>query len=297
MKIPHPQMIASPFGGNAKIVQTMPVSVIVEMYKLKAGLDISGSFHGALEVGLYQCEVTGYKFWRPEDIAGDENFYKKLSDVWPNYYRMERWEHAFARKYLKDKKDVLEIGCGPGHFLKSLEGGAVVNAMGIEFNTKAISEKVTKFPISPISIESLSATGEHQFDMIYAFQVLEHIIDPYSFIKSSIDCLKEDGLLMFSTPNHNHPVFKNQLDAFDLPPHHIGVFDPLIYQKIGKLFGLKILDVIIEGRGRSNLWNEKKSISIYMKLFVINVVTKVISIFKPKIGPNIIVVYKKNNDQ
>lgn len=278
-----PQTVGSPFGGSAKIVQTIPVSILLEMYNRKCGVDISSSFHGTPEVGLYQCGITGYKFWRPEHIAGNEAFYKTLSAAWPNYYRTERWEHTFVRKYLENKNYVLEIGSGPGHFLKTLEGD-VTNAMGIELNTKAISEKVTQFQILPMSIERLNEKDEYRFDAIYAFQVLEHILNPYSLIKSSLDCLAEGGLLIFSTPNNDHLAFKNQTDAFDLPPHHIGVFNPLIYEKIGGLFNLEIVEMIIEKQTSSSPLIRKISGNNLLKYF---------PFFKSKIGPNIIVIYKK----
>lgn len=283
MEINLPQIITSPFGGNAKIVQTMPVSVIEQMYQRKCGVDISSSFNGIPEVGLYQCEITGYKFWRPEHITGNETFYKMLSAAWPNYYRIERWEHTFAHKYLKNKNYVLEIGSGPGHFLKTLEGD-VTNAMGIELNTKVISEKVTKFQILPTSMELLSEKNEYKFDAIYAFQVLEHILNPYSLIKSSLKCLAEGGLLIFSTPNNDYSAFKNQTDAFDLPPHHIGVFNPLIYEKIGKLFDLQIVEIILEKQTSNSSLLKKLSGNNLLKYF---------PLLKPKTGPNIIVVYKK----
>lgn len=85
-----PQTVPSPFMGTAKLIQVLPVSTIEEMYCAKCALNILPWFGQLEKIGLYECEYTGYKFWRPEHVAGDEDFYKKLNLTWPNYYRSKR---------------------------------------------------------------------------------------------------------------------------------------------------------------------------------------------------------------
>jgi 2-polyprenyl-3-methyl-5-hydroxy-6-metoxy-1,4-benzoquinol methylase len=240
-----PDEIASPFGGLAQRIQIMPVRTLVEMYSRKCGVDVSASFGGITDVGLYRCTRTGYRFWRPERVAGDEGFYQAVSSAWANYYRTERWEYPLARKYLPREASILEIGCGPGHFLKSVEG-MVPSGMGLEFNSEAIHNKVTSFPIMRCSIEQFSTHRRGEFQFICAFQVLEHVLDPFSFIQSALECLVKGGLLVMSTPNHDHGAFKSQRDAFDLPPHHIGHFDARTYDAIAAAFGIEVLDLALQ---------------------------------------------------
>lgn len=201
-------------------------------------------FKGNDFIGLYECKRTGYKFWRPEEIAGNEDFYKEISNAWTNYYRKERWEYPHVRKYLKKEYRVLEIGCGRGYFLRSIEG-MVQSATGIEFNKEAIQNKVTNFEVLDQPLSQISSDGK-KFDVVCSFQVLEHIVDPNSFIKEALSCLEDDGTLILSTPNHDCMVFKLQEDIFDAPPHHIGAFNIHSYKKISAYMNAAIHKVVTE---------------------------------------------------
>jgi len=144
------ETIQGPFGP-AKRVLSLPVKEILAAYRIKCGADVSRCFEGLAEVDLYECQVTGHRFWRPETIAADEETYHLLSAAWPGYYRSDRWEYRFVRNALRRTDNVLEVGCGRGNFLRSLEG-RVLNASGIELNTEAIENKVTKFDVLRMTI-------------------------------------------------------------------------------------------------------------------------------------------------
>lgn len=243
-----PELIASPFGGDAHLRQTILTKSLIKSYKQKCDVDVTWCFQGLPEIGLYECSRTGYKFWRPEAVAGDETFYHLLSRAWPNYYREERWESSLARRLLEGKKSLLEIGCGRGYFLRSVEG-LVDDAIGIEFNQDAIRNKVTEFSILPSMIEDFAKTRPARFDVVCSFQVLEHVTNPHAFIESALACLVDGGLLMLSTPDNDSPTFKQQKDPFDLPPHHVGHFNIAIYERIADDFGLEIVEIMRESEG------------------------------------------------
>jgi len=281
----------------SSLIKELSVQLLIAKYIAKCQVDVSHYFESISSVQLYQCEKTGYKFWRPERIAGDEEFYKMVSAAWPGYYRTERWEHPVARNHLIGKETVLEIGCGPGHFLKMLEG-CVSEALGIEPNRNAVHNKVTRFPVCSMNLTEVARTNQ-KFWAIYAFQVLEHVIDPCKLIFEALQCLEIGGLLIFSTPNNDHYPFLNLDDAFDLPPHHMGHFNPNVYREIARLFGLKILDLQIERRtislkkaaahiSASLLYRGEKSASERL-VSLGYVVAK-----GP--GPNLIVVFQKETD-
>lgn len=223
----------------------MSTASLIKSYEQKCDVDVAWCFRGLPEIGLYECSKTGYKFWRPEAVAGDEAFYHLLSHAWPNYYREERWESSLAREFLEGKKSLLEIGCGRGFFLCSVES-LVDNAIGIEFNQDAIGNKVTAFPILPSMIEDFARTRPASFDVVCSFQVLEHVTNPHTFIESALACLVDGGLLMLSTPDNDSPTFKQQEDPFDLPPHHVGHFNAAIYGRIAADFGLDVVEIMRE---------------------------------------------------
>jgi 2-polyprenyl-3-methyl-5-hydroxy-6-metoxy-1,4-benzoquinol methylase len=238
--------IEGPFGPATRIL-SLPVTDILAAYRLKCGADVSRCFEGLSEVYLYECQVTGYRFWRPETIAADEGTYHLLSAAWPGYYRGDRWEYGFVRNALRKTDNVLEVGCGQGNFLRSLEG-RVRAASGIELNAQAIKNKVTKFDILRMTIEEFKSRSPASLDAVCSFQVLEHVSAPRQFIEACAACLRPGGLLFLSTPNMECAMLRKREDAFDLPPHHIGHFSAQVYESIARTLGLEVAGLRVEVR-------------------------------------------------
>lgn len=237
----------SPFDADSVLIDTLDPARVVAMYRVRCGLDFTGELAGIEKLELYECVRTGYRFWRPVEAAGSEAFYRALSHAWPDYYRQERWEHAHVRQHCKRGDRLLEIGCGVGHFLNSV-GPLVREAVGLELNGDAIANKVTAAAIHAQRIEEFAATEPGAFDLVCSYQVLEHVVDPASFVRHALLCLKPGGLLALSTPNNAYYAFQKREDAFDLPPHHMGQFTREVFQKVGAVFALETVDILAEPR-------------------------------------------------
>jgi SAM-dependent methyltransferase len=245
----------------------------VHEYSKKSGIDLSTYFAGIEHVSLYSCSKTGYRYWKPFTIAGSESFYREMASSTPLYYRSERWEYSIARKLLQKEDEVLDIGCGRGFFLKSIEG-TVKSGFGLEFSQYAIENKVTAYPIRAAMIQDI-AKENTKFDVICSFQVLEHVVNPKEFIQGCLQVLKPGGKLVLSTPNFSSITAQNKLDCWDLPPHHVGHYTEDTYQKIGEIFGLKLLAIQQETRGAVEisltLETQKKLVyRIFRKLFAVS---------------------------
>jgi len=211
------------------------------MYQKKCGYDASRHFQDLESINLFECEASGMRFWRPSRVAGDEQFYISLSELWPNYYKSERWEYEGARRAIgNNAARVLEIGSGRGYFLKSLETGGH-SAVGLEMNREAISNKVTSFPIEPITLEDYSNQMAGRFDCVCSFQVLEHVPNPKAFLAAGVRLLRSGGKLIISTPNYEFPLHATAGDAFDLPPHHLNHFTPDTFRRIARNLGLELV--------------------------------------------------------
>ena len=234
--------ISGPFGP-ADHVLSMPARRVAAMYLLKCDLDVSEHLQGLDDIQLYECAATGYRFWFPYELAGNERFYEAVSKAWKTYYQETRWEYDTACSLLKSGDALLEIGAGRGFFLRRAEE-LVASASGLELHRGAISEKVCRSEIHPRLLQELPSDA--RFDVICAFQVLEHVPDPAAFIRACVAHLKPGGRLIFSTPNHEHTTFARFEDAFDLPPHHVGQFTPQIYRRIADHLGLTLLSCATE---------------------------------------------------
>ncbi len=190
--------IEGPFGPAAQIL-AFPTGDVVAAYRRKCGADIARWFEGIPELHLFECRATGYRFWRPASVAGDEAFYAYLSGIWPGYYHEDRWEYPLVRNVVPPSARVLEVGCGRGFFLRSLED-KIADGMGLELNTGAISNAVTRFPIVNETIEQSADRQPAAFDVVCSFQVLEHVTDPRSFIAGCLECLRPGRDIGFGNP-------------------------------------------------------------------------------------------------
>jgi SAM-dependent methyltransferase len=97
----------------------------------------------------------------------------------------------------------LEVGCATGEFCQTLlEQGAVPT--GIDLSDFAIKEARSRYPGIDFrngDIESVEFDG--QFDAIFAFELIEHVLSPRRFFQAARRLLRPGGLLVFSTPNVN----------------------------------------------------------------------------------------------
>lgn len=98
---------------------------------------------------------------------------------------------------------VLEIGCATGEFAAaaSYAGARVV---GCDYSADAIEMAKFRYP----EVTFVAGTAEssslsmHGFDMIVAFEVIEHVLDPKQWMQAIERMLNPGGLLVVSTPNY-----------------------------------------------------------------------------------------------
>ncbi|MDE2228386.1 MAG: methyltransferase domain-containing protein [Alphaproteobacteria bacterium] len=238
--------IDGPFG-KASHVLSLPTDDVVVSYRRKCGADVARWFGELHEIHLFECNETGYRFWRPASIVGDEQFYKYLGGLKRDYYHAERWEYPFVRSLLAQSDSVIEVGCGRGFFLRGIED-RVAEAIGVEFNREAIAAKATRFDVINTSIERVAESKSESFSVVCSFQVLEHVVDPHSFLAACVRCLRPGGVLALATPNYGSAMLANREDAFDLPPHHMGHFSEAVYRRVAPRYGLDVERIHVEKR-------------------------------------------------
>ncbi len=119
-------------------------------------------------------------------------------------------------KYLAKGSAVLEIGCSSGFMLKEFKKSTDC-IIGIEPSNQ-FNEFLTKegFKNYTSLEEMVKANGKLKFDLICHFFVLEHISDTAGFIKSKLEILKDDGVIIAEVPNGNDPLTSvYNIDAFE----------------------------------------------------------------------------------
>ena len=62
--------------GRTKIIDAFSTEDIVRLYRQQENLDLTDFFRFGETVYLLECEDTGYRFYFPFEVAGDEDFYQ-----------------------------------------------------------------------------------------------------------------------------------------------------------------------------------------------------------------------------
>ncbi len=269
----HP-IILSPLTGspNTDQIGSIRSSDILTIYQDEYGYDISKYFAGIDEVKVMLCRDSGFMFYHPFILEGDEDYYATMSQFeW--YYHPQRWEHTIALDMIHGKDKVLEVGSGAGFFIKRLLDKEI-DARGLELNSRAV--EIAKESGSDLRNELVQAhAGSHanEYDVVCSFQVLEHIAEPLPFLKSKVDCLKYGGKLIIGVPNNDSYIFDNKMPnrVLNMPPHHMGLWTLKSIEALQGVLGLTLREVhyepLVDGNVAVYLWNKVNNAFLGIRFF------------------------------
>jgi len=121
---------------------------------------------------------------------------------------------------------VLEVGCGMGEFQAPfVEAG--IRWRGIDINADMVS--IANRCGVPVELADFTRFHPGElFDVVYCSQVLEHSLEPHSFVEQANSVLRPGGLLHIDVPNHRSlTALLRKLNpwshqyGFLQPPHHL----------------------------------------------------------------------------
>jgi len=176
-------------------------------------------------------------------IVGDEKFYAELSEFrW--YYQTDKVEFRTAARFSKDV-DVCEIGCGAGDFCRFSGARSYV---GLEMNPLSVKmAHQNEVDVRLQSIEGhISDIGEQKYDVVCAFQVLEHVLNPERFVNEIVRLIRPGGHAIFSVPSENSFLCFSSGNVLDMPPHHQTRWSDKALDLLGPRHGLVTMAIIHE---------------------------------------------------
>lgn len=208
-------------------------------------VDVKKYFNDLEYIKVYRCEETGYRFYYPFNIAGDEKFYRTLQN-YPWYYVDWKWEYDVASKMINSKDVLLEVGCARGAFIEKMkQRGAICT--GIELNKDAIEvARAKELDIRYETIEEHAESNAEKYDVVCFFQVLEHIVNVKDFLQASVKVLKPGGKLIIGVPNNDAYIKYAKNLVTNMPPHHMGLWNKKSLRSIQTLFPLKLKSFYFE---------------------------------------------------
>jgi ubiquinone/menaquinone biosynthesis C-methylase UbiE len=123
-------------------------------------------------------------------------------DLWSEHIA----RYAFARRYAEGRR-VLDAGCGTGYGSAELAQSAAV-VTGLDVAPEAIEFSRATYPIPNLRfvVSSCAATPfpENAFDLVVAFEVIEHLSDQRAFLQECARVLTHHGLFIVSSPNRKY---------------------------------------------------------------------------------------------
>ncbi|MFT8245347.1 class I SAM-dependent methyltransferase [Roseomonas sp. BN140053] len=189
-------------------------------------------------IGLWRS-ACGLMFFHPP-IAGDNAFYhalyRKLGACGSlSYDAGSRPEFVEAAKQVRPGDRVLDVGAGRGGLDTLLPPGAVWQGLDPHFGEEAAPN------IARETLEEHAAQHPGAYDMVCAFQVLEHVEQPRRFAEDMLRCLRPGGLLVLCVPLWPSPLTETPNLAINAPPHHLSWWNPEALRALAGALGLEVL--------------------------------------------------------
>jgi SAM-dependent methyltransferase len=110
---------------------------------------------------------------------------------------------------------ILEIGCGTGHNLAMLGQFGHVDGLELDEEARALSEQRLGRAVMSAPLPQLAGVPERHYDLIGAFDVIEHIEDDRAALASIATRLKPGGKFVMAVPAHQW-----MWSAHDVVNHH-----------------------------------------------------------------------------
>ncbi len=213
---------------------------------------------------IIDCNVCGFKHAFP--IPSTTELDKYYSDTFyssdkPNYIQshekdLEWWHQIFEERirlfneHLQtDHKRILDIGSGPGFFLKYAQDNGW-QSIGVEPSKHAAEfSRRMGLEIINVSFTENLVNGIGLYDVVHSNQTFEHLPYPIEALRLCFDLIRPGGLLFISVANDFNPIQEILTTTMDfdtwwvIPPEHINYFNVETLQRIVKKVEFEILQV------------------------------------------------------
>jgi SAM-dependent methyltransferase len=122
-----------------------------------------------------------------------------------------------------------------------------IKYLGLEFNDRAIQKaRARGLDVRSLPLEDVARDMPACFDLICAFQVLEHVPNPRQFLMDMVTSLKTGGVILFSVPSENSFLQYEVNNLTNIPPHHSTRWPDNTFKKLTDILNVDLVSVIHE---------------------------------------------------
>ncbi len=180
-------------------------------------------------------------YWRSPDNAPPEHD--------PDTRKRLRFLFETLNRAGSENRLILDAGCGTGLVTHEVHK-AGHKVLGIDISLRAIAKARSRYPeIQFVQgvLDTKWPFDDEEFDVIYSFEVIEHIFHISKYVSEMNRTLKRGGLLVLTTPFHG--LVKNLLMvtfAFDrhfcnIRSGHMRFFSNKSLENVLEEFGFQVL--------------------------------------------------------
>jgi len=202
----------------------------------------------------YYGNSENYRFWAEHIFpASEANRREKIHRPMLNYIVAACERHGVARRKLA------EVGPGFGTFVSlARESGGFEEVIAIERTpemAKACRDRGV--PVIERAVETVSLEEIGEVDVLVSFEVIEHLFDPGSYLKSAARLIRPGGLLLLTCPNGDGfdtailGAHSGQVDS-----EHVNLFNPDSLAGLVSKSGFEVLEKETPGRLDAELVRE-----------------------------------------
>lgn len=177
---------------------------------------------------IFKCQECSYQFINSVfDRNSLKNFYKlnhyadensNKNKIFFENIAKSRFDFIKSNIAFKKNYSILEVGAGDGFLLKEfISAKHSVNLTAIEYNKESI-KKLKEQNIQVLSDLS-KIKKKDKFDLIILSHVLEHVIDPSTFVDKLKSLLNKNGYIFVDVPCLDYLIKKetsSHISFFDL---------------------------------------------------------------------------------
>lgn len=211
---------------------------------------------------LWICSDCRIRFRHPRlndfEIAG--LYQGGLADAWRyDAHRRPDWRMAssWIRESIAPNARVLDVGCSTGQFLSEILGG-VYEKYGVEMNPGAAAKaRDAGVGVVAAHLEEIYHEGHSkQFDVVTAFDVVEHVGKPREFVRMLGGLVRPGGHVIISTGNTEAWSWRFMGSSYwyCVFPEHISFVNPTWCESVAIGSGMRLSRVEHFSHSESSLY-------------------------------------------
>lgn len=162
--------------------------------------------------------------------------------------RAQRLKAAIDRYGLRRGGRLIEIGAAYGFFCEQVRELELFDEIVAMEPTPDLAQYCKSLGFETLALPYEEVEPEQKFDAIAHFEVIEHLFDPYHFLKWCFQMLQPGGSMIFSCPNIGGlETMVAGKESNTVDHEHINLFSTESIQVLLRRVGFEIVDVSATG--------------------------------------------------